>query len=294
MFNSPFRKEALANRNQRQQLDHLLRVTAPHERIILASIGVALLALAAWALFGRMPTGVTVDGVLIESGVRHEVASLEPGRLLEYLVDTGDRVEAGSPIARQSVPELDREITALLERIDLLQSDTGLAGAGSTGSTLDSARESILQMEARRAVREVLVSQTGGEVAALWAAPGQFLSVGTAVAQIRDGEPEPLKAVIRVAPRVAQRIEAGMRASVEIVMPGEATRVMNGEVALMTEESPGDWIDSLLPLTGNSSHLVEVVLDQAWDNPVSDGSECRVRIEFGHFSPAALFNFVRS
>ena len=92
MFNSPFRREALANRNQRQQLDHLLRVTAPHERIILASIGVALLALAAWAVFGRIPTGVTVDGILVESGVRHEIASLEPGQLLEYLVGPGDRM----------------------------------------------------------------------------------------------------------------------------------------------------------------------------------------------------------
>ena len=294
MFNSPFRKEALANRNQRQQLDHLLRVTAPHERIILASIGVALLALAAWALFGRIPTGVTADGVLIESGVRHEVASLEPGQFLEYLVDRGDRVEAGSPIARQSVPELDREITALLERIDLLQADAAQAGASAAGSTLDSARESILQMEARRTTRELLVSQTGGEVAALWATPGQFLTVGAAVAQIREGEPEPLKAVIRVAPRVALRIEAGMRASVEIVMPGEATRVISGAIALMTEESLGDWIDSLLPVTGNSSHLVEVVLDQASNIPAPDGSQCRVRIEFGQFSPAALFNFVRS
>ena len=43
MFNNPFREVAAANRNQRQQLDHLLRVTAPHERIILAGIGVVLL-----------------------------------------------------------------------------------------------------------------------------------------------------------------------------------------------------------------------------------------------------------
>ena len=140
MFNSPFRREALANRSQRQQLDHLLRVTAPHERIILASIGVALLALAAWAVFGRIPTGVTVDGILVESGVRHEIASLEPGQLLEYLVGPGDRVDAGSPIARQSLPELEREITALRERIDLLETEVAQAGANTAVSPLAGVR----------------------------------------------------------------------------------------------------------------------------------------------------------
>lgn len=95
-------------------------------------------------------------------------------------------------------------------------------------------------MEARRTVRELLVSHADGEIMALWAAPGQFLTVGTRVAQIREGERESLKAIVRVAPRVAQRIEPGMRASVEIAMPGEATRVMNGEVALMTEEPSGN------------------------------------------------------
>ena len=49
MFNSPFRKEARANRDQHQQLDHLLRVAAPHERLMLAVIGAALLAFIAGA-----------------------------------------------------------------------------------------------------------------------------------------------------------------------------------------------------------------------------------------------------
>ena len=59
MFNNPFLEQAAASKNKRQQLDHLLRVTAPHERVILAGIGVALLALAAWALFGSVVRAVT-------------------------------------------------------------------------------------------------------------------------------------------------------------------------------------------------------------------------------------------
>ena len=81
MFDNPFLEGAASSRNKRQQLDHLLRITAPHERIILAGIGVVLLALMAWALFGSIVRSVTIDGVLIEPGLRHEVVSTEPGYL---------------------------------------------------------------------------------------------------------------------------------------------------------------------------------------------------------------------
>ena len=109
MFNNPFLEEAAASRNQRQQLDHLLRIAAPHERIILAGIGLVLLALVAWVLFGSVIRSVTIDGVLIKPGVRHEVISAEPGHLVKFLIVPGDRVEAGDPIAQQSVPELEPE-----------------------------------------------------------------------------------------------------------------------------------------------------------------------------------------
>lgn len=124
MFDNPFLEGAASSRNKRQQLDHLLRITAPHERIILAGIGVVLLALMAWALFGSIVRSVTIDGVLIEPGLRHEVVSTEPGYLVEFLVVPGDRVEAGDPIARQSVPELVRETAALRDRVEMLETAT--------------------------------------------------------------------------------------------------------------------------------------------------------------------------
>ena len=52
MFNSPFREEAVAASANRQQLDRLLRVTAPHERVVLAAAGLILAGVGAWLLFG--------------------------------------------------------------------------------------------------------------------------------------------------------------------------------------------------------------------------------------------------
>lgn len=150
MFNNLFLDDAAANRNKRQQLDHLLRIAAPHERIILAGIGVALLALVVWVLFGSVERSVTVDGVLLKPGIRHEIVSAEPGHLVEFLVSPEDKVEEGDAIARQTVPELEREMIALRDQIEILEAGIRQVGGDITHSLLTSAQEALLQMEARR------------------------------------------------------------------------------------------------------------------------------------------------
>ena len=291
MQGNPFLQESAAGRNKRQQLDRLLRVTAPHERVILAGIGLALLGLMIWVLFGAVVHTVTLDGVLIKPGTRYEVASSEPGHLLDYAVAPGDRVEAGDPIARQSLPGLQRELAALRQRLALLESGTRQTGGG---TLLHSARVALLQTEARRAARELIVSPHGGEVMTLRAAPGRFLASGAVVAQLRAAEGPPFKAVLRVAPRRASRIQPGMKASVEVAIPGGVTRKLQGEVASVTPGPLPAWLASLPPGVPVSAHRVDIVLRGAPDLPVRDGAPCGVRIVIGRRSPAALFRMGRS
>ena len=232
LFGSPFRRQALANRNQRQQLDHLLRVTAPHERIILTGIGLLLLALVTWVFFGSVVRTVTVDGVIVAPGPRYDVVTTETGHLAEYLVAPGDRVEAGDPIARQTAPELEREMAALRNRIELLEVETGQAGGGALASRLAAARVALLQLDARRSAREHIVSQIAGEVTSLRAAPGEYLPAGAAVAQVRNSRDQALQAVLRVAPRVAHAFDPHA-ASIDLRWP--ARDAPPGEVAVVTQ-----------------------------------------------------------
>ena len=294
VFDGPFRRQALANKNQRQQLDHLLRVTAPHERIILAGIGLLLLALAAWVLFGSVVRSVTVDGVIVAPGARYDVVATETGHLAEYLVGPGDRVEAGDPIARQTTPELEREMAALRNRIELLEVETGQAGGGALLSRLAAARVALLQLEARRSARERIVSQIAGEVTALRSAPGEYLPAGAAVAQLRNSQDQALQAVLRVAPRVAQRIRPGMRAAIDVALPDGVTRTLQGRVAAVIAEPLPDWLAALEPVTAEPGHRVDVVLHDAPAVPVPDGTPSRVRIELGRQPPTALFDIGRS
>ena len=290
MFDSPFRQEAAASRNERQQLDHLLRITAPNERVILAGIVAVLVGFVAWALVGSVERAVTFDGVLIEPGARLEVVSTEPGQLIEVLVAPGDSVAAGDPIARQTVPELDRETEMLRERVDVLQAE--ILGAGGEGTVLRallaSTNAALLQMEARRASRASIVSHSAGEVTALYAAPGDYLPGSAAVALLREVTGQPPLAVLQVVPDMAQRIRPGMRATVEFTMPGGGTRRLQGEVASITSRLLPGWLAALLPAVNEPRYRVDIAVHERPGLSVPDGTVGRIRIELGRDSPAAL------
>lgn len=290
MFNSLFLDDAAANRNKRQQLDHLLRVAAPHERVILAGIGVALLALLAWVLFGSVVRSVTVDGVLLKPGVRHEVVSSEPGHLVKFLVAPGDKIKEGDPIARQTVPELEREMIALRDQLEILEAGIRQVGGDGTHSLLASAQEALLQMEARRLAKEVIVSHMSGEVMALEATPGDYLPSKSVVAQLRNHESKPLQAVLQVTPRMAKRLHVGMQASVEVVMPDGAAHEVDGEIASVTSGPLPHWLAAFRPEGMEYAHRIDIVLHPESGLAVPDGTPCHARIVLGQHSLVALLD----
>ena len=292
MFNSPFRAAALASRNRRQQLDRLLRITAPHERIVLAGIGLVLIAFVVWGFFGSIVRSVTLEGVLVEPGARYPVVSTELGHVVELLVAPGDEVAAGTPIARQSVPELDREASALRDRMVVLEADIGRTGGdgGALRPLLDSARTALLAMEARRAARELIVSPVGGKVTSLRTVPGDYLPAGATVAEVRDARDEPPLAVLRVTAGAAARIRPGLKASVEFAAPDGATHAVEGEVAAVTAGPLPGWLTALSPAGPDATHRVDIALGRGSSLSVPDGTPCRVRIVLGRHPPAALLD----
>ncbi len=288
--------QTAASRSKRQQLDHLLTVAAPRERLAPAVAALLLAALLAWSLFGHIEHGITVDGILIKPGTRHDVVSTEPGYLLEFFAAAGDRVGVGEAIARQSVPELDRETTALRDRLELLGRDVAQAGdaASSLSVLLESGRAVLLEMEATRAVREMIVAHGAGEIMTLQVAPGDYLPAGAAVARIRsipsDAQDGQLRAVLRVARRVAQRIQPGMQASVHVAISPGDTRELQGEVMSVSARPASAWLATPQPANANSSHRIDIALSATPGFSVPDGATCRVRIILGRAPLVALLD----
>lgn len=100
MFNNPFdsfHNTVAEAKEEREQLDRLLTISTPRERLLVAVIALALVILAAWLLFGNVTRGLAVQGVLAESS-----EAPEGERSVQALVwvrsDIAPQIEAGAPV----------------------------------------------------------------------------------------------------------------------------------------------------------------------------------------------------
>ena len=100
MFNNPFdsfHNTVAEAKEEREQLDRLLTISTPHERLLVAVIGLLLLALLAWLFLGDVARTLAVDGVVVEAGE----TTAEGNRTLQALVwvesDAAPLIKAGVP-----------------------------------------------------------------------------------------------------------------------------------------------------------------------------------------------------
>ncbi len=71
MFNNPFNSfhDTVAEaKKEREQLDRLLTVSTPRERLIVATIALVLVVFSAWLFFGNVTRSLAVDGVIVGYG----------------------------------------------------------------------------------------------------------------------------------------------------------------------------------------------------------------------------------
>ncbi len=95
-----FRQAALERLSSPEQLDQLVHVTRPTGWLALLALGLILLAIILWGIFGSLPVQVTGQGILLSAGGIHDVVSPVTGQVVEMDVDAGDVIQAGQLVAR--------------------------------------------------------------------------------------------------------------------------------------------------------------------------------------------------
>ena len=89
MFNNPFdsfHNTVSEAKNEREQLDQLLTISTPRERLLLALVVLMILALSMWLVFGSVSQTLSIHGfVLAQPGDREE------GILVVSMIDWVDR-----------------------------------------------------------------------------------------------------------------------------------------------------------------------------------------------------------
>ena len=280
-----FREEAFARRGQTDPLDGLLRVTAPHEWAVVAGLGLALLGLVAWGLFGSVERNLSSHCVLAQPGERFTVISDITGNVIDVPVDVGDPVEVGQPIALIKIPELSRHVALARARLATLEADPNAAP-----DALALARSELLELESLQSSGEVVASPYSGEVAAYNLMQGQAVEVGGEVADIRVGSESELEAFAFVRREEATRLEVGMKAHVltEASRRG-VSQTLDAEVREVSPRpvTPPGWLADFGLVPTTRSHLVRLSVRET-PSTAADGDSCSLRIVLSKESPVRL------
>ncbi len=101
MFNNPF--DSFHNivaeaKEEREQLDRLLTISTPRERMLVAAIALLLCVLSAWLFFGSVSRSLVVDGVVAEQGENSPGGARSVRVLVWVESDIAPQIKAGMPV----------------------------------------------------------------------------------------------------------------------------------------------------------------------------------------------------
>ena len=115
MFNNPFDSfhDTVAEaKREREQLDRLLTISTPRERLLVAAVALWLIIFVTWLFFGTVARSLAMDGVLVGPGTNLS----EAGRSVQALVwienDVVPQITAGMP-AVMELRTADGEVAAM-------------------------------------------------------------------------------------------------------------------------------------------------------------------------------------
>ncbi|MBR0752821.1 NHLP bacteriocin system secretion protein [Bradyrhizobium jicamae] len=155
-----FRAAALDRAASPEQLDHLVVVTKSGDWIITLVLIAALAAVLTWGVFGRVPSRVSGEGILISSGGRVvDAVSAAAGRLQSVAVVVGDHVTEGQPIAQIAQTDIEQKHSAAVEVLhereveynDIkTKAQSELAAKGSNFEKLEAALKQVIKATSQR------------------------------------------------------------------------------------------------------------------------------------------------
>ena len=119
-----FRKEALERMSSPERLDQLIRIVAPKDWLLLGTTLLMGAMVVAWCIWGRLPTTVNGQGVIIRPRRIVEVQSQAAGRLVTFSLRVGDEVHRGDVLGIIDQAELRKQLQEDRTRLaELLSQD---------------------------------------------------------------------------------------------------------------------------------------------------------------------------
>ena len=293
--NSLIRERAMIRKTQPEPVDDLMRVTAPREWMLLVGAAAVLAAVVLWGSLATVERTVSVRGVVLKPGERHQIVVPTSGAVSGFLAVPGDRVESGQPVVRVELPEMGWRRRVAEARISTLESQRG-SSSGSAAAWIDielaSARAELAGIEALESAGRTIVSPQAGELTALHVAAGQPAAAGEAVAEVRAGGGSHLEAVGLAAAAQARSVDGGMEARVVCSLGGPTTAFAAQVMGVDDGSRPiPSWLSRFELASGGDRipgmRLLRVALDSP-DAQIPDGTPCLIEVILSRETPLRL------
>jgi len=129
-----FRKAALGRMASPEQLDHTIKVIQPFGWIGLIGVGLLMVTVIVWSVFGSIPEKVIGSGVLVSSGRVYSINSPAIGMVKNVFIKNGDRIQNGQIIARIQRDDLLDQLQLAMQGLDDLEEEFRSVLGYSTGN----------------------------------------------------------------------------------------------------------------------------------------------------------------
>jgi len=285
-----FRQSALDKISSLDQLDLAMTVVKPSERIAAVSVGIILIAVLLWSIFGSIPTRINGTGIFLDVTTLNSVKAPNQGLIKDVFVERGDYVKKGQVIARIERQDLLDKINIDNHKLDELllvkaKLDTDLKrGQSSRQVTLhqmyeqgliteneyissrqpeanitqqinDMKQEILIANETYQTSTQI-ISNANGYVKEISSRTGDYVQPGTTILVLDQNEDSNvMNAVIYFPARQAKQVHAGMKIGVS---PSTVKQEEYGFIeGIVTNISTFPASDQYLMSTLQNSALVE-------------------------------------
>ncbi len=116
--NKIFRQAALDRISSPEQLDRMVAVTDGRGWLLLATLGMLMVALIAWAWYGAIPTQVQAQGILINRDSQvADAMTPASGVLSDITVELNSQIKKGDVVANIRQPMIEQRLTSTRELV---------------------------------------------------------------------------------------------------------------------------------------------------------------------------------
>lgn len=122
MFNNPlesFSDMVAEAKDEREQLDRLLTVSTPRERLLVSAIAVLLLLISVWLFFGNIARSVAFNGLLVEQDAT-PTEDRQRAQALVWIQGGAPSIKAGMPVTLELAAREGDALAGIIEATAVL------------------------------------------------------------------------------------------------------------------------------------------------------------------------------